>query len=376
MSSVPVLSVGALSIGDCSMGGSAKSKSYDVRRDTGIDLYKVLAMFLVVLYHVCVHGAKTAMEDVSVTTSAWWTLDTVRSLASCCINCFALVTGYLMYGKETKWQNLARIWVQVAFSAFACALAIKVLSPVLGVKVSSRWILKPLTPVLSRSYWYVNAYIGLFFVMPFVNRLLASLDVRAHARMALTFVGVFSLVRTFAGNDIFGMNEGFSTAWLAILYVIGAYVKRSGLAKKISSRSLWGLLAAGTLWTILSGLVLCRAERRIPYDTLPLVMISFALMLLFLRTEWKGRWALFIARAAPLTFGVYLFHNAPSVKNFLMTDSFNFLYGAMNPLGALVAALGIALVIFIMCLALEWIRVKLANLLCDKIAPFMPDWRK
>lgn len=64
------------------------------KRLYGIDLFKALAMFLVVVLHVNTLG--TAFDSSVPGSAQWWLTDGMMTAAYCCVDCFALATGFLM----------------------------------------------------------------------------------------------------------------------------------------------------------------------------------------------------------------------------------------------------------------------------------------
>lgn len=83
----------------------------------GIDLLKIVAMFLVLLLHILGHGGilgklmSTPPELLSKYGMAWL----IEIIAYCSVNCFALTTGYNYYGKKPHWSNLINLLFQIIF---------------------------------------------------------------------------------------------------------------------------------------------------------------------------------------------------------------------------------------------------------------------
>lgn len=94
-------------------------------------------------------------------------------------------------------------------------------------------------PVLSGQYWYVTAYVGLFFFIPFLNALGNRLTKLQFQYLLVTVFVLFSVIPTLLHTDVFPVEEGYSIWWLGILYMLGMYVKKHGLLTEMKTRPLW-----------------------------------------------------------------------------------------------------------------------------------------
>ena len=71
-----------------------------------------------------------------------------------------------------------------------------------------------LFPVVSRQYWYFTAYFGMYFFVPFVNKMIQNLDKKEYTILCMIIIIVYSLLPVFGLKriDSFNMNWGYSTA--------------------------------------------------------------------------------------------------------------------------------------------------------------------
>lgn len=143
------------------------------KRLYGIDLFKALAMFLVVVLHVNTLG--TAFDSSVPGSAQWWLTDGMMTAAYCCVDCFALATGFLMAERAFRPGRIVSLWLQVAFYAVVTTVVWYFAVPgAVGIKD----IVSAFFPVLTSKYWYFSAYFVLFFFMPFINAMLHALDKR------------------------------------------------------------------------------------------------------------------------------------------------------------------------------------------------------
>ena len=98
-----------------------------MKRNYGIDLLRMLSMFMVVMLHVLGQGGLLyAVEENSV---KYWILWFLEMACFCAANCFALISGYVMYQSRVKISKALLLWLQVAFYTIGAAAAVFILKP-------------------------------------------------------------------------------------------------------------------------------------------------------------------------------------------------------------------------------------------------------
>lgn len=125
----------------------------DGKRLYGVDLFKALSMLLVVALHINTVGG--ALEGSAAGSVQWWIADFVQIAAYCCVDCFALATGFLMAGRRFRPGRIVSLWLQVAFYSVVTAIAWYFTVP---GKVDLKYIVSSFFPVLTSKYWYFTAY--------------------------------------------------------------------------------------------------------------------------------------------------------------------------------------------------------------------------
>lgn len=203
----------------------------DGKRLYGVDLFKALSMLLVVALHINTVGG--ALEGSAAGSVQWWIADFVQIAAYCCVDCFALATGFLMAGRRFRPGRIVSLWLQVAFYSVVTAIAWYFTVP---GKIDLKYIVSSFFPVLTSKYWYFTAYFVLFFFTPFLNAMLRALDTHGR-KMLLAAIFVFlSLLPTFRPLSVIPLSGGYCFFWLAALYLIGGCVKLDGLYEKASGK--------------------------------------------------------------------------------------------------------------------------------------------
>ena len=343
-------------------------------REYGIDALRIIAMLMIVILHVLLQGGilKRLEESSWRYMTAWY----LEAAAYGAVNFYGLISGYVGIKSRQRYSSIAALWLQVAFYSVALSVVMHFILPELVP--AKEWV-NGLCPVSLNFYWYYSAYFFVSFLFPLVNRALQGMPVKESV-FCLTALLVLLSVNTLAfQKDLFLVSNGYSPLWLLVLYMIGGVIRLHGEEMKsyrwirrhalplylLGTTATWGLKIFGggrsTGIRFLFG-------RTIPWDVLykynspAIILSSIALFALF--SGWKPgknicRW---IAVLSPATFGVYLIHVHPQIWEFAFKDAFaSFVHLKADVLPF--AVLGTAAVIFLICAAIDLLRIRLFRLL-------------
>ena len=82
-----------------------------MKRNYGIDLLRVVAMFFVAALHIIgIGGIITGSELLS---GQFLTAQFLRIAMLCAVNCYALISGFVGWNRTPKLSSLLRLWVKV-----------------------------------------------------------------------------------------------------------------------------------------------------------------------------------------------------------------------------------------------------------------------
>lgn len=342
-------------------------------RNYGIDLLKIVSMFMVVIIHILGHGGvlEHALDLTLNDTVAWF----IKILVYPAVNLFALTTGYLCVNKKFKLKNIINLW----FTAFFYSVFITLIF---------RWgkiipIVGAMFPVSNNVWWYFSSYFCFILFIPFLNKYLNSIDEYEYRKLIYTilfvccFVGLFSKIY---GNDVVGIIDGFSSLWLLILYVIGGYFKLYNFVYKKKSKKiffliyiLFSLLALLTRIVILKFPILNElidSTILIKYDSFTIVISSICLFLYFLKTNVSNNYKKIIPFFSGLSFSVYLIHFHKFIRALFLRNKFIHFVG-MPVLQMVFMILFTAVVIYVVCTIIDIFRYYLFKFLrVEKLS----DW--
>lgn len=323
-------------------------------RNYGVDLAKTVAIFLVVVVHVMTCGGGFPKSGAGV-----FALAPLMAVGLCCVNLFALVSGYLGVDSRPSPKKFFKLWLQVFATGILMA---SVAHFAFGVPLSFHGIRRTLMPVTSGEYWYFTAYAVLYCFMPVLNRGLAELE-RNQAAGLCTVLFLFLCVPSLVDrHDVFRLDNGYSPLWLIVLYVFGAVLRLH--FRELPRKGICiGLLGASVLVT--TGLTIFGSARPrfAPTYLSPFVVLTaVAILLLCLHVSGPGRPRLrrvgaFLSSTA---FGVYLVHTHPLFFYGVFRDRFRFV-AALPPAVMPFAVIGCALGVYALCLGPSWLIVRVTR---------------
>lgn len=194
------------------------------QRDFGLDLARAAAGVLTLSVHFFLNNG---FYEAPVSGKTMLVACIVRMLCMTCVPLFLLITGYTCVGR--KWsKGYYRKLLPVLFTyvlAGAACLAFRALW--LGERFGLRDVVRQFTTYAAAPYgWYIEMYIGLFLLSPFLNAAWHALDKGAQKALMLSLVGLTALP-----GLVNQMGTLLPVWWVGIYpltyYVIGAWLREN-----------------------------------------------------------------------------------------------------------------------------------------------------
>ena len=137
------------------------------------------------------------------------------------VNCFGLLSGLVGY-KKYNFSNLIYLWILVSFYSVLNSIILSIKN-----EISKKNFVLSFFPILIMRQWYFNAYFSMYIFVPFLNQGINSINRKTYRNIVLFLIAFFSLYNVIAvlfnKYNYHFLNEGYSTLWLIILYIIGGY---------------------------------------------------------------------------------------------------------------------------------------------------------
>ncbi|MBQ2943313.1 MAG: acyltransferase family protein [Ruminococcus sp.] len=322
------------------------------KRNYGIDLLRIVSIFMVCILHIQEHGGVLTSCDVgSIKYAVFYYIHTA---AYCAVDCFAIISGYTASIKQVRYSKIISMWFQVVFYSFVFTLILT--SAGLSDDFSIKTMCKNLLPITISVYWYFTAYFGLFFIKPFLDSYIFKISKETSKKYFITIFFIFSVLNLV--TEPFITNNGFSLIWLIVLYCLGALAKRINLFENKSTLILIILFIASTTisWVPCA---LSVTKGLINYISPTITLNALILTVLFSRIRTSSKVINFIS---PLTFGIYLFQLNPIIWDNVLNYRFHFIANE-NILLGIVFVFIFATALFISGGIIELIRSKLFKII-------------
>ena len=284
------------------------------------------------------------------------------------VNCFVLITGYVYYGKETRYYRLLTLWAEVLFYSIIIIIALKFIFPSeLGLE--NYW--KAIIPTFFTNdqfsrYWFFTAYVGMFLLSPFINLGLKHFNKKQDLSVFLSLFIIFSLLPTILNQDMaFNLNQGYGVLWFVVLYYTGGLIHKYEIFKMLKNYK-WLLIyiicfliswvlryVLEVLGLIEPGFVLYSFDCYLS----PLYFIGrIALFCFFKKMNITKSFIISLVKFfTPVCFGVYLIHDNMALAYFFFDGKFEFI-AQFDPISLFISVIVLGIGIFVVCALIDWIR--------------------
>ncbi len=345
---------------------NVKNKETDKIKNVGIELLRIISMFMIVIHHIIGHGGiLNSTTSLSINNNLIFLLE-----ISCygAVNLYALITGYVCVNSKHRWERIIELWLQVFFYTFLITLIFYIV-PQNTINVGIKDLIKSILPVMSKQYWYFSSYFCLFLFIPFINKLINILTKKEHKNICvislITFCIIAFLGRSIGGSDIFNVNNGYSFIWLTIMYIVGAYIKKypEDLRKNNIFYLLIYIFSILLIWlseVIISIITLkyfgnIRGNKLFITYISPFLTIGTISLFIFFSRLNINKGVNIILKFASVSFGVYLISEHNIIRTLFITNKFKE-YANMPWYLMIIYTLLTAVVIYIICSLIDYIR--------------------
>lgn len=190
------------------MRGCVKKMS-GVKRNPAADIIRILAFFSVVSVHFFL---KNGFYSQTVEGGSMFVMTVMRSFFIICVPLFLTLSGYLLRKKQLEkkyYGRISKIIITYILASLLCvAYSIIFLDKDIGIKSV---ILDILNFSAAPYSWYIEMYLGLFLLIPFLNIVYNSLpSQKSKIWLIITFVILTALPSVL---NIYNLN---SLDWLAL----------------------------------------------------------------------------------------------------------------------------------------------------------------
>lgn len=337
-------------------------------RNYGIDILRILSMLMIVMLHIMNQG--NAFSPIDNGIGRFSVMSFIYGVTMCATNCFGLISGYVGIKSEHKMSSFALLWLRAVFYGVLIIAVFLIFDP---SRITRDVIKASVLPITSNTMWYLTSYFGLFLFLPLVNRALNELSNKQIKLIFISFILMFSVMSSVFG-DIFTLDDGYSTIWLMVLYILGGCVARLDELNGISRSKAFGCFIVMILlcWVIqllckLFAVLVLKDEMFYPesisgkllsYVSPAMLIEALALLIFFKNTKIGGKAHKIVLFLSQASFSVYIIHCHPLIWSYFTNSSFTIYKKLPVPLTA-AAVIFTAAVIYLVCSLVDYFRDKL-----------------
>lgn len=189
-----------------------------MKRQSGIDLIRVMCLFCVVGAHQFLHNGFYDEPQIGL---LMWSVDIWRWLFVCCISIFLMMSGYLRCNK-TDMLDCYRGLIPVLLGYILSCAVIFPVQYLMGDHASlATWIKRLIH--FGNYGWYVEMYIGLVLFSPVINLGMKHMSDKTLGIFALIMIFVTSLHEMTTVNLV---PDYWRELYPVTYYVMGAAIRR------------------------------------------------------------------------------------------------------------------------------------------------------
>ncbi|MDE6502561.1 MAG: acyltransferase family protein [Ruminococcus sp.] len=289
----------------------------------GIDIVKILAVFMVVCIHTYLHDG---MYYDSITGTKYILPVMFRWISYTCVPLFMISTGYLMKNKKFTAKYYLKLVKIVVIYFVVSVICMKFKQKTYNMDFSDPWtVMKGFFEFSHATYaWYVNYYISLFIFIPFLNITFKALETKNKRMIFVFLVVVFTVFARslFLGfdstNQIRPLPNYMSSGWYLAYYFTGAYIReyppKRNLRNKLLMLSGLVIVTCFITWSTYKQSVANIEGKQIftsyhfnDYGSYPVYLMTLFIFLLLFDITTRNKWVKLILRqVGSATLATYL----------------------------------------------------------------------
>lgn len=260
-------------------------------RKLNIDVIKCIASFFVICVHFFLYSGyyDQSFKNRSILISSF-----IWIIFMTCVPLFIITTGYLM--KDKTYSRSYFLKLLPVLGIYSLSAAIYTYFDVGSLKVDYFGRLLENIFTFSHYAWYVNMYIGLYLMIPFLNVGFKSLKNRWNQCIFLLVLIVLSSLSStlsllFGKSHTFGLlvhliPDYWKGIWPITYYLIGVYM--TSIENKLNLKKVFFSFLLIDVFTVIGLVTLLKNSIGIEFNFLSILILSTLLFYILLNLQISG----------------------------------------------------------------------------------------
>ena len=200
-------------------------------RNPAMDIIRLFALFTVVSVHFFL---KNGFYNTIVNCPRMYIMVALRNFFMVCVPLFLILSGYLLKNKKSDRKFYSKLFYTLGIYVLVTLVRGVALLVAKSENYTAVSILKDIIRFDDNGYsWYIEMYIGLFLLIPFLNVLYNNLETR---RMKLLLIGTMLFITSLP------IPDWWKNIYPISFYFIGCYLREYPIKLKTSTKVLLNII--------------------------------------------------------------------------------------------------------------------------------------
>lgn len=296
------------------------------KRETNFDLLKIIAMIMIIVLHFNLYGI--SYKSLDTTSSIFGFANIMEYLCIGAVDLYVMITGYFMITSRRKLKKILELEFKIIiYSTFIYLFLVGIHK----IKFDAVPFIKLFFPLTTNTYWFMSAYLGLYILIPFINRLVNLMTKKEYLNLLMILTVFMVILKSFfPTNFVYENASGYSLIWFIYLYLLAGYL-RLYFQKKIPKSFLFLIIPCIIAIQLVAKISLLKIKNinvwnqivnnQLAYNSVLVLILSVIIFVMFRNIKIEGKIKnKIIQKISSLTIGVYLFHEHPYFRDILWNE--------------------------------------------------------
>jgi len=192
-------------------------------RESNMELLRIISMIFIIFFHL-ISNSNFQYEELNVNNLF---IKSGVFFGELGVNLFILITGYYLCKSKPSFKKIVLLLFEVFFY--------NLLNYFIGYKVGYINSLKELSmifPVITGKYWFITAYLLIYMLSPYYNKLIDIFKKRDYQKFLIINLIIWCIIPSIFGffynssEELLFYNRFI---WLSFMYFVGAYIRMFGV---------------------------------------------------------------------------------------------------------------------------------------------------
>lgn len=183
-----------------------KTNGISSKRDSNLELCRVLCMLMLIAHHIIVHGGILNTEGLTCNKYISLLFIPIGKIA---FDCFIAISCWFVVDQKFKMERFLKIWLEVLFYS----VIFTIVAFLLGAELTWRNWFSVFLPISGNSHGFAASYLAFYLLTPFLNRMTQNLT-KKQARILLALLFYFEV-----GTQIIGYFAEYTQPMASELFV-------------------------------------------------------------------------------------------------------------------------------------------------------------